>query len=278
MELGSNGKVTSGIAVNASIGYGNYNAGFASLKMADWKGLTMQSNFTWSKALGTGAFAQATSAYTPLDAFDLTSTYGRQGFDRKFVYNAFFVYQPPIYKGQSGMMGRLLGGWTLATIFTAGSGTPTEPLTTFGDSQSYGGADGIGFGNNENAVPVGPISAHSHAYANSPSNAYPVNEFKKGTAEYSNWRNPILGLDSKDGGAGILNGLPYWNMDLSIKKNIRVAETISLELQGVFANVFNHEQQLDSVTSSGLFNPGGWGALGGQASERNIELGARVRF
>ena len=95
---GCNGQVTSGIAVNTSIGYANYNAGFASLKIADWKGLTMQSNFTWSKALGTGAFVQATSSYTPLDAFNLDSTYGRQGFDRKFVYNAFFVYQPPSTK------------------------------------------------------------------------------------------------------------------------------------------------------------------------------------
>ena len=275
---GCNGQVTSGIAVNTSIGYANYNAGFASLKIADWKGLTMQSNFTWSKALGTGAFVQATSSYTPLDAFNLDSTYGRQGFDRKFVYNAFFVYQPPFYKGQSGMMGRLLGGWTLATIFTAGSGTPTELYTTFGDGQSYGGADGVGFGNNENAVPIGPISSHSHAYANSPSNGYPVNEFKNGTAEAMNWRNPILGLDTKDGGAGILSGLPYWNMDFSIKKNIRVAESISLEFQGVFANVFNHEQQLDAAFTSGLFNPGGWGSLQGQASERNIEVSARVRF
>ncbi len=41
---------------------------FVSLKMADWNGVTMQSNFTWSKAMGTGALIQATSEYTPNDA------------------------------------------------------------------------------------------------------------------------------------------------------------------------------------------------------------------
>ena len=65
-----------------------------------------------------------------------------------------------------------------------------------------------------------------------------------------NWRNPILGLDTRDGGAGILNGLPYWNMDFSIKKNIRVTEGVSLELQGVFANVFNHKQWIDNYLVS----------------------------
>ena len=285
-SFGARGQVTSGIAVNASEGYGNYNAGFVSLKMADWRGLTMQSNFTFSKALGTGALAQATSAYTPLDGFDLGRTYGRQAFDRKYTYNAFFVYQPPFYKGQSGIMGRILGGWTFASIFSTGSGTPVIVASSFFANQSYGGADGVGFGNNENALPIGPIGP-TGVYQNSPSNALPVNFFKNGVAQAMNWRNPILGLDTKDGGAGILNGLPYWNMDFSIKKNIKVAESISLELQGVFANVFNHDQWYDTTSAlanngsgvtMGLFNPGGFGALPGEAEPRNIEVGIRVRF
>jgi hypothetical protein len=276
---GGNGQVTSGVAINASIGYGNYNAGFVSLKMADWHGLTTQSNFTWSKANGTGAEAQASSEYTPLDAFNLKQMYGSQPFDRKFTYNAFFVYQPPFYKGQSGMMGRLLGGWTFASIFTAGSGNPVFVSTTYGNSQSYGGADGVGFSAYyaENAVPISPVAPHSHAYYDSPSNGFPVNEFKDGVADFANWRNPILGLDNfRDGGSGPIYGLPYWNLDMSIKKNIRVAESFSLELQGVFANFLNHNQWFDGYP--GLYNTGGWGALGGEASPRSIELGLRVRF
>jgi hypothetical protein len=93
-----------------------------------------------------------------------------------------------------------------------------------------------------------------------------------------NWRNPILGLDSRDGGNGILSGLNYWNMDFSIKKSIRVAESVNLEFSGVFANVLNHNQWTDNYL--GLYNTSGFGALGylGEAEPRNIELGARVRF
>jgi hypothetical protein len=97
-----------------------------------------------------------------------------------------------------------------------------------------------------------------------------------------NWRNPILGLDNKDCGAGCISGLPYWNMDFSVKKNIRVAESVSLELQGVFANVLNHNQFLDANFNY-LGNAPGFGALANTSGSattipRNVELGVRVRF
>ena len=98
----------------------------------------------------------------------------------------------------------------------------------------------------------------------------------------SDFRNPILGLDTRDGGNGNLIGLPYWNFDLSIRKSIRVAESVSMEFQGVFADVFNHNQWLDPI-GMGLYGPPTFGALLGSAQEqlggdRQIELGVRVRF
>ena len=63
-QIGCNGQLSSGVGVNASLGHGNYNGGFVSLKMNSWHGITLQENFTYSKALGTGAFVQATSEYT----------------------------------------------------------------------------------------------------------------------------------------------------------------------------------------------------------------------
>jgi Carboxypeptidase regulatory-like domain len=282
--LNNSGQFSSGVASNGSIGYGNYNAGFASLKMADWRGLTMQSNFTWSKALGTGGVVQASSEITPDDPFNLATTYGYQDFDRKFVYNAFFVYQPPFFKGQNGLVGRALGGWSFASVFTAGSGLPIEIFTTTGDGQEYGAGDNVNFFGNENAVQIAPI-AHGHAYYNNPSGGLPVNMFKAGVSAINDFRNPILGLDNKDGGNGNIFGLPYWNMDFSVRKNIQVAEGISMELQGVFANVFNHNQWLDpsATGTTGLFSPSLFGALPGSSQgqlggDRQIEVGLRVRF
>ncbi len=297
--IGCSGAFTDGAFQNASIGYGNYNAGFVSVKTADWRGVTMQSNFTWSKALGLGAQAQSSSVLTALDPFNLQEQYGRQAWDRKFIYNVFLVYQPSFFKGQSGFIGRALGGWTFSTIFAAGSGVPTQIATTFANYQGFGACDGLGCGDYdmENAVPIGPVpNRHANhcpgntysGFCSTQSNGFPVNYFPNGVLQASNWRNPILGIDNRDGGSGILGGLAYWNMDFSIKKSIRVAEGINLEFQGVFANVLNHNQWTDNYLC--LCNTAGFGALGfntapdngigvnGEAEPRNIELGARVRF
>jgi Carboxypeptidase regulatory-like domain len=273
---GGQGQLTSGVGINASVGHGNYNAGFASLRMADWNGLTMQSNFTWSRALGTGALVQATSEYTPNDAFDLDNMYGRQFYDRKFVFNTFLVYSPPFYKGQQGVVGRALGGWTVSPVFTAGSGQPIEIFTSTGDGQEFGAGDNENFFGLETAVPTGPISS-GKAYKQPDGS---VNIFKNGIAAIGSYRNPVLGFDTKN--TQFLNGLPYWNLDFSIRKNVRVTEGISLEFQSIFTNILNHNQWLDPW-GMGLFGASSFGVLPGSAQgnpggNRTVQLGARVRF
>ena len=166
-------------------------------------------------------------------------------------------------------------------LLTAGSALAqddypkVETAPTFGPAQEFGSADNISFATSDNAVPLTP-ETHEHAYYNSPSNSLPVNAFKNGIADANNWRNPILGIDNKDCGAGCFSGLPYWNLDFSVKKNVLVAEGISVELQGVFSNILNHNQWFDGFPA--LYNTAGWGALAGEAGPRNIEVGLRFRF
>jgi len=277
---GSNGQLTSGVGVNASIGYGNYQGGFVSFKMADWHGLTTQSNFTWSKTLSTGAVVQATSEATAPDPFNLRTGYGPTGFDRKFVYNLFFIYQAPFYKGQQGPLGRILGGWTFSPIFTAGSGAPITLGTINGGGQAYGEADSSNFfgnGNSENAIPVGHISTG----VNKTPGQLP-NLFKDPVAAYNMFRQPILGLDTHNGGWGTLRGLPYWNMDLGVRKNIKITEQVNAEAQFVFVNVLNHVVFYDPGPGDYLDTSGGtsgFGTLPGQGNTpRTMEFGIRLNF
>ena len=285
---GASGQMASGVADNLSIGYGNYNALFATLKMTDWKGVTLQANFTFSKALGTDAVVQASSELTPDDPFNIPMNYGVQAFDRRVVYTMFMVYSPPFFKGQSGLLGRALGGWTLASTFSTGTGQPIEVSTTNGDGQAFGAGDAAAYFDEENAVPMRPIQK-GHAYYNTPGSngvgtgGFPVNIFKDPAAAFASYRNPILGVDTRDGGFGVLTGVPYWNVDMSVKKNIRIAERVSLELQGVFANVFNHNQFLDPQGMS-LGSPGSFGNMLGSSQpppvggNRQIEIAGRIRF
>jgi|HubBroStandDraft_2_1064218.scaffolds.fasta_scaffold10781_1 hypothetical protein len=270
---GGSGQLTSGVAVNASVGYGNYNAGFVSLKMNNWHGLTLQQNFTMSKALGTGAFVQATSEYTPDDPFNLQEMYGPQGFDRKFVYNILAVYEVPFYKNQQGFLGHVLGGWNLSPIFTAGSGLPLY-CNTNTDAQAFGSGDGSNFFDNEQCLqvtPTNPGSATVHNNGGSP------NIFANPAASYASFRAPILGVDGQDAGVGPIRGLPYWNLDMSLRKNIRLTERFSAEFQFLCLNTLNHMQFSDPTLQMG--SPSSWGQLSTQGNTpRQMEFGIRLKF
>jgi Carboxypeptidase regulatory-like domain len=295
-EIGCSGQLTSGVGDNASIGYGNYNGGFVSLKTTDWHGLTSQQNFTFSKALGTGAFVQATSSYTADDPFNLKEGYGPQAFDRKFVYNLYIAYAPPFYKGQQGLVGRLLGGWSFAPIFTAGSGAPVICNTNTGaeftggsDSQSFGAADGVDYFESANCEFTKPVNGSASAHfgvagsggigvetAGSTHGAE-VNLFSDPEAVYNSTRPAILGLDTRAGGEGAVRGLPYWNLNLSVTKDVRITERFGLELQANFVNVLNHDIFFDPVLDYQAATS--WGVLTSQVNTpRQIQLGVRFNF
>jgi hypothetical protein len=294
-SFGAAGQLTSGVGVNASIGHGNYHAGFITMRMSDWHGLTLQQNFTYSKALGTGAFVQATSEYTANDPFNLDLMYGLQGFQRKFVYNTFLVYQSPFYKNQSGLIGRILGGWNFAPIFTAGSGSPLY-CNTQTDAQSYGSGDGANFFDNEQCSFTSRYNAGNSSHygvlggtdaagdsvgtnvATTASGAsVGVNMFANPVAVWNQVRPPILGQDKRDGGVGPIYGLPYWNLDLSVKKNIRMTERFSGEFQVVFTNVLNH--MVFANPTLDISDSTSWGVLNTQGNTpRKMEFGFRVSW
>jgi hypothetical protein len=235
---------------------------------------------------------QATSQDTAVDPYNLQTNYGLQAFDRKFVYTMFFVYQPPFYKGQKGFVGHVLGGWTFAPVFAAGTGAPLPIVTLNGGGQAFGEGDSSSFfgnGNSENAIPMTNFHTGS-AHYNVPSGGFNINLFADPVAAYNQVRQPILGLDTRDGGfASGIRGLNYWNLDFSIKKAVNITERISTEFQIVFTNVLNHDQFLDPNPGTGLdsSNAASWGSLGGegdgtnnfgQRTPRTMEFGIRVRF
>src|SRR5205814_2536400 len=89
-------QVTS-IDMSLSNGYGNYNAAFASFTLRDWHGMVGRSNFTWGRALGTGATTQSTSGYTVVDPWNLGMMYGPQFYDTKFIFNQSLVSHLPYF-------------------------------------------------------------------------------------------------------------------------------------------------------------------------------------
>jgi hypothetical protein len=277
------GQMSSNVTMSTSLGHGNYNAGFITFKTTDWHGVTMQNNFTYSKALGTGAVVQATSQVTAVDPYDLDRQYGPQAFDRKFVDTLFLVYQPPYYRNQQGLLGHILGGWTFAPIFTAGSGAPDFCNTNTGGlaesysgSQDFGSGDGANVFTNANCVLTNPYAGSSGSVHNINGTPY---MFANPQAVFNSVRPLILGLDGNSGGFGQFRGLPYWNINLGIKKNLRLTERFNVEGSVNFINVLNHNQFLDPTLNIAGQNPQTFGQLSTEGTlPRTMEFGIRVNF
>jgi hypothetical protein len=111
-------------------------------------------------------------------------------------------------------------------MFAACSGAPIVCGTNSGDfgdlapsgagAQEFGAGSASFFGTTANCAftrSPGGVSAHF-------SGPGVVNAFADPAAAYAAARPPILGLDNKVGGFGHIYGLSYWNLDLSIKKNM----------------------------------------------------------
>jgi hypothetical protein len=213
--------------------------------------------------------------------------YGLQPFNQNLVYNLYIAYQPTVYKGEHGVLGRALGGWSFAPIFTAGTGQPIECNTLNGDSQSYGEGDSIAFFSNENCMfNSGIPAARAHdtfhpATATSPA-FNTMNIFGNPVGVAATARPAILGIDNKNGGAGVMSGLNYWNLDFQVRKAINITERYNLEFQVMLINVLNH---VDYTNPSGDILDLGYGltpSFGDVSTQANtprqFEFGARFNF
>ena len=290
MSTGPNPQIVSNVAMTTSLGHGNYNAAFATLKINEWNGITLQNNLTWSKALGTGDVVQATSGQVSVDSWNLNEQYGTQPSDRKIVNTMFLVYQSPFYRDQHGIVGHLLGGWTPSFVFAAGSGAPLFCTTGTGfaeegysGGQEFGTADGIYINTDANCVNTGPVpSASVHkTLAPCPTGTGMCTiftSFANPSSVYNALRPLIMGVDTRSGGYGTLRGLPYWNLNFAVKKNVRIAERVNVEASLNVNNVLNHNQLLDPILS--ITNPAAsFGSLAREGTlPRTMEMGIRVNF
>jgi hypothetical protein len=285
------------LELSTSNGYGNYNAAFLAFTARDWHGMTARSNFTWGRAMGTGIVNQSGSSSTVIDPWNLHAAYGPQSFDIKFVYNLSLLYRSPYFKDQKGVLGRILGGWTFSPLFTAQSGVPLQISVGTGsnsNAQAFGEVYGNNNAANENAVLIAPFTGGNSAHLNVsvPSgcglNGNPsrggsgINMFADPNAICAQFRRPILGPDTTDGGAGVIRGFPTWNLDATVAKDIRATERIGATLIFQFSNVLNHFQP--NNPSMNIDSPATWGVVTNQATSGNglqsrvMEFGLRIRF
>ena len=284
-SIGANGQDTD-IFDNVSNGYGNYNAGYFTVSFSDWHGLSARSNFTYGRALGTGSRVQASSQFTEIDPFNNSNNYGLQPFSFKLLYNLYFRYDLPFFRNQQNVVGRILGGWSVTPLLTAGSGAPIQVGTSNGVAEAFGEGDTNFEGTYESAVLAGSLSNYTASAKRTSCGSGGIgvsstcmNVFDNPANTINLFRNPVLGLDGHT--AFPIYGLPFWNLDAAIQKDFKVTERVNASIYVSALNVLNHMQP--SNPSLDLANPQEWGVLGGGGavqsnSPRQMEWGVRVSW
>ncbi|HEY3740937.1 MAG TPA: carboxypeptidase regulatory-like domain-containing protein, partial [Bryobacteraceae bacterium] len=109
-----------------------------------------------------------------------------------------------------------------------------------------------------------------------------VNMFANPLAVYNEFRRPILGEDTNSGGAGVIRGFGFWDLDATISKDFKATEKIGATLSFQFVNLLNHFVPADPSLSTDT--PSSFGVVSNQfttpngAQSRSMEFGLRLRF
>lgn len=215
------------------------------------RGLSVQSNYVWSKVLSDAQGNQQTDFEPFLDNNNAAIERSRtQASDLRQVFKANFNYDLPFGPGHalnSRRLGRLLGGWKTAGIFTAQSGSPFSILSARGTlnrnaRSTYNTVNTTLTGNQLNDLfqlhmtGTGPVyiaasalGADGRAVAADGAAAFSGQVFTQPAA------GTIGSLQRMD-----MTGPSVWNLDFNIKKETRISERQSIELRADATNVFNH--------------------------------------
>lgn len=269
-------------------------------------GLSFVSNYTWSHAIDNLSSTFSDSYYNYnvglLDPFNPGLDKGNADFDvrHRFVFAG--NWQEPYFKNSSNALLKwVAGGWEIAPILTASTGTPFTIFDCtngffycprlFQTATSDASTRGAVAGTNEYDYLNVPTVDFSQTYAN------PL----IGLAEIGNCTTPGQGLQGpcpwpdNMTRRNAFRGPSNWNMNFGIYKNFQVTERVKLQLRGELYNAFNHPNDyIDNGTidaaSSPIMDSTGTTRVGskvlvkrgfrpnGTSDKRDVQLALRINF
>ena len=109
-------------------------------------GLSAGLHYTWSEYLDTASEIFNPSSgevAVPQDSFDIGADKGRSSYDRPHRLTGNFVWELPFMREQRGVVGKIVGGWQVASFFTLQSGAPFTPLNGSDPTGALAGISGL---------------------------------------------------------------------------------------------------------------------------------------
>ena len=244
-----------------TLGISNYYAGLARFQKRYSHGLSMGATYTFSKFLANlsdpgSSVGDDAGPYSNL--YNRRADYGPEQNDVRHRVTVNAVYELPFGPGRrwldTGLAGKILGGWSISNVSSAQTGGPLTITTQTNTTNSFS-AGGLRANvlRNPNLSGGGAVSA----WFDTSAFAQPA-PFTFG-----------------NGGLGIVRAAGVVNLDFSILREFRMAERFRLQFRGEFFNALNH-------TNLGLpghvFGGPGFGVISGSGPARQIQVGARLAF
>ena len=244
----------------------NYNSLQAGVRVDNRHGLTTQLAYTWSHMIDIvpNDLAGLSDPFDPgYDRGSDAGTGGGQGFDRRHIFNASYVYAFPFFQKSGNLAAReIAGGWSISGITEIEAGTPTYIY--------YSGPDVLGLGGGTTDRPnlVSRVS-----YPKKPGQWFSASSFADPVAPWNGGPNQGFGSAGKDAVVG--PGLFNWNLSLFKILPLTSHEGPHLELRFESFNTFNHTQfqNLDTNNHDPNFSQATT-----DFSPRVLELGGKFVF
>lgn len=249
--------------------FGIYDAMEAKITTRNYYGLTANLNFTWSKGIDNtsevfGTFAGGNTvafAENPLNPNQPERAVS--GDSEKYVASSDFNYLVPKYHSGNGLMGRVLSGYRLDTIWTFNTGQPISAFQYgfFGDGPALQGYSDTGFANwqlsgYDNARPVisnphapittvgifddGSICGNGPGYMDwatcAPTTADAVHWLRNTQLVADMSHSPYVGV-----GRNSLRTKSWNNFDVSLQKETKLNERLLMTISVIGYNALNRQ-------------------------------------
>jgi hypothetical protein len=226
--------------------------------------LTLSASYTYSHSIDDSS-DRYDSAF--VNSYDPAANRGASGFDMRHNFALSYVYALPFFKGSSGLIHTLLGGWQWSGITVAQTGTPVSVKnnTKFGDNAGVGNGTGTGSRPDLVADPQDVTAAEKAAAASTFGPLfYSPSAFAKPT-----------GLTFGDIGRNTLYLPGRLNFNMGLFKRFAINERYGFDFRWETFNTFNHTQ-FNSL-STGL-NNSDFLHLNGTHDPRRMQFGLRFYF
>jgi hypothetical protein len=207
-------------------------------------GLQLTGSYTWSHSIDDASDRYDT---TFVNSFDPSFARASSNFDQRHMLNIGYVYDLPFFRGSTGLLHSLIGGWQWSGIVGWSTGTPFSVTNSAGFSDNAGVGNGVGTGSYADIV--------GNPSARPPQSAAVVPDQLLGPLFYNPGAFALpRGLTFGDSGRNFLRNPNRTNIDMALFKHFAIHESIAFEIRGEAFNIFNHTQWQPIDGSNGTGN------------------------